>query len=619
LFNPLHIAVATLIVVVLALGAFYVVNLVSNWGKIHQGVYVGTVDVGGLTTDQAAQLIDQVFQADAESKPVDLYQSDALREAGSTAGIDVLDDSVTDYKSSSVNTANTSWQLDADYLGVGVDGQALASQAAAFGHGGDFWLGTWRLAFGQQRVTPALTYDQTKLSLVDDVLTRSIGNWPVNWDLKYNSTQASYALKPGSDGHIVNMPLLQSSLDAAFLGADAQARRLTVPMMVQAPDVTQAIAQGCAATIQGLIAQPISLTYKAKQWSFSTKTLGNWLSIDPVQAADGSWSLKAEMSAATLKSNMKYMVGDSITVLKDPVDATFKVVGDTPYVVPARSGKGINYQELANQINAILYSPGGAGVGSGRSIALPLGTLAPDITTKEAEGMDIDERISTYTTTYNSTSERINNVHRGADLINGALVAPGGTFSFNKRTGECTAAKGFEAAPVIENGQDVDAIAGGLCQVATTLFNAVFESGLPVAERANHSLYIASYPTGRDAAVSYPQLDFKFTNDTDHYLLVQMSYTDTSLTCTLWGQDPGYQVTSQTGDWQTVSKFKTVKKKDPTLPVGTTEVKTAGQDARKITVRRIVKDKDGNVIRDTVFTSRYKAVNQVLLVGTKKG
>jgi hypothetical protein len=169
---------------------------------------------------------------------------------------------------------------------------------------------------------------------------------------------------------------------------------------------------------------------------------------------------------------------------------------------------------------------------------------------------------------------------------------------------------------MIQGGQYVDAIAGGLCQVATTLFNAVWVSGLPVVSRANHSIYQPNYPTGRDAAVSYPSLDFQFGNDTGHYVLVWMTYTNDSLTCTLYGQDPGYRVVSKKGDWTILKKFKTIEKDDPSLPTGTTKVQTKGMDAKKIQVERIVYDKDGKVLRDTVFNSRYKEVDEVDLIGT---
>ena len=122
-----------------------------------------------------------------------------------------------------------------------------------------------------------------------------------------------------------------------------------------------------------------------------------------------------------------------------------------------------------------------------------------------------------------------------AQLIDGALIAPGKTFSFNGTTGERTAEKGFEEAPVIINGELQTGLGGGICQVSTTVFNAVYEAGLQIDERTNHALYISHYPLGRDATVNYPDLDLKFTNDTDHWLLLRTFVGSGSLTVNLYG------------------------------------------------------------------------------------
>ncbi len=97
----------------------------------------------------------------------------------------------------------------------------------------------------------------------------------------------------------------------------------------------------------------------------------------------------------------------------------------------------------------------------------------------------------------------------------GRCIAPGETFSFNGTVGPRTAEKGYQEAGAIVNGELVPQLGGGICQVGTTIFNTVFESGLPVVERHNHSFYISHYPKGRDATVSWGGPDFKFRNDTD--------------------------------------------------------------------------------------------------------
>ena len=131
----------------------------------------------------------------------------------------------------------------------------------------------------------------------------------------------------------------------------------------------------------------------------------------------------------------------------------------------------------------------------------------PDRTTAKAQAMGIVGEVSSYSTTYGGIPERLHNVALVAQLIDGAMVAPGETFSFNETTGARTAAKGFELAPVIMNGEVTTGLGGGVCQVSTTTFNAAFDGGLPITERTNHALYISHYPLGRDATVDYPSVD----------------------------------------------------------------------------------------------------------------
>src|SRR5437660_8558854 len=121
--------------------------------------------------------------------------------------------------------------------------------------------------------------------------------------------------------------------------------------------------------------------------------------------------------------------------------------------------------------------------------------------------MGVTGLVSSYTTYFGGVPNRIHNVQLVARLIDGKLIAPGATFSFNKTTGERNAAKGFLEAPVIVNGELTTGLGGGVCQVSTTVFNAAFEAGLPIIERTNHALDISHYPQGRDATVDHATVD----------------------------------------------------------------------------------------------------------------
>ena len=150
-------------------------------------------------------------------------------------------------------------------------------------------------------------------------------------------------------------------------------------------------------------------------------------------------------------------------------------------------------------------------------------------------------------------------------------------------------------------------IGGGVCQTATTLFNDAFELGLPILERTNHNLYLAHYPLGRDATVSWGGPDFKFRNDLKHGLLIKASYTDSTLTFTVYGTPEQRRVVAHTGpqtNWTAPAMNYAV---DPNAPRGSVKVvKGTGEqgfdiDGRPQGLRRAT----GSCCAATRFKSHY--------------
>lgn len=181
--------------------------------------------------------------------------------------------------------------------------------------------------------------------------------------------------------------------------------------------------------------------------------------------------------------------------------------------------------------------------------------------------------------------------------------------------GECNEEAGFLGAGVIIEGEHDDAVGGGICQVATTVFNAVYDSGFPVLRRYNHTLRLTNYPDGRDAAVNWPDLDLRWQNDCASDVLLRCSYTETTLTVTLYGVDPGYVVSTQTGDWQEGEAHKTKVECDESMAEGASYVEVAGVDGSSISVFRTVRDQAGNVLHEDEFASLYQPEAEVVVAG----
>jgi vancomycin resistance protein YoaR len=232
--------------------------------------------------------------------------------------------------------------------------------------------------------------------------------------------------------------------------------------------------------------------------------------------------------------------------------------------------------------------------------------------------MGITGVVGTYETFYGGDPNRIHNVQLVAHLVDGKLIAPGATFSFNGATGERSAAKGFLTAPVIINGELQTGLGGGVCQVSTTVFNAAYEAGLPITARTNHALYISHYPLGRDATVDYPDIDLKFVNDTPHWLLLRTFVGADSLVVNLYGTPQHRKVETETAPLTVVAPAPVQRVPDPSLPKGTTEVVDSGEPATRTSVHRRVYAPDGKLLSDSTWVSSYVASPRVVHVGTKK-
>lgn len=160
----------------------------------------------------------------------------------------------------------------------------------------------------------------------------------------------------------------------------------------------------------------------------------------------------------------------------------------------------------------------------------------------EAERLHIKGLVASFTTRYPCCQSRVANIHRAAALLDGAIVKPGQRFSLNHRLGKRTEKRGFIPAPTIEEGEMVRTPGGGVSQLATTLYNAVFDAGYAIVSRKPHSFHFPRYPMGVEATLSWPRPDFVFRNDSDAAVLIRVSTTDESVTVKLYGDVGGRKV-----------------------------------------------------------------------------
>lgn len=295
-----------------------------------------------------------------------------------------------------------------------------------------------------------------------------------------------------------------------------------------------------------------------------------------------------------------------------PVNALLNInEQDQVVITPSKNGQRIDVERLAQVLRQELL------VSDNITLALPVTTVPPEYSTEDIEAMGINGLLASYTTKYDAKIvNRAYNIKVAANALDGLIVAPGEEVSFNEVVGPRSSEAGYKSAGVIVNNQLVDDLGGGVCQVSTTLYNAVLLAGLELVERYNHSLPVSYVPVGQDATVVYGALDFKFQNNTNHCLYIKTEVKSNQLTIKIFGDTKSaYQVTVRS--WiEKVLEPQVIYQEDENLKKGQQIVKQQGAKGYIARAERVFM-RDGKVVkRESLPSSRYNAVNKIIAVGT---
>ncbi len=254
----------------------------------------------------------------------------------------------------------------------------------------------------------------------------------------------------------------------------------------------------------------------------------------------------------------------------------------------------------------------------GMQFSIPLLITMPEVTTESVLNELFRDKLSTYTTYFNvNEKERTENVRLAAEFINDVILMPGQEFSYNNIVGERSTERGFKTAKVYQQGQIVDGLGGGICQVSSTLYNAVVMADLEVVERKNHSLTVSYVKLGRDATVAYGSTDFRFKNSRQYPVKISSKISGGTLTIDIYGYNTNK---TRLVDIETevieVLPFKEQEIMDATLPVGTSKITTTGHKGYRVKSYRVTTENGEVVERKLIATDTYSPVAQVKRVGT---
>lgn len=618
--NHIPIAAAIALVAVLALGAGF--DGLLNKEKIYPGISVGTVDLSGMTEAEAKVAIDDAYSPALVSKKLTV---NAVAEKDSQTNSGSAD------SESSAATKSHSWDLTADKFDASLPAGDLAKSAFAVGREDGGALKRIGLLFGREKIEPYLNIDNDKLEDFANKIDKKVGTPRTDATVSIDNGVATAV--DGTDGVVIDRDELKSFINEGFLTSAEENPSKTLTVASASSRTTLEQATNMAETINNAISDGLELSYDGKGWKVDAETLGEWTEVGVTEDSKGIASLEAKLKTASLESSILKKV---VSLGKTPkTSISFEATNNQVTVHTDGQGQIPMVEEAAQSLSGLYATnqkcqadvsrqPDGAQANDGVpvKIAIQAGPTPSEMTLEKAKLCGVVQKIATYKTDYEGGDDeaaRVHNIHRASDLLNNSIVrANGGQWSFHETAGECNKANGFEAAGVVVNGQIEQDYGGGICQVATTVFNAVYEAGLPVVRRHNHSLYVATYPDGRDAAVSWPDLDFIWENDLSSDILVVMGYTGGSVTCTLYGVDPHRQVTTKTGSWKKGQKYGETNIVDTSIGSDTWYIKNEGRDGSSITVWRTVRDSSGKTLYEDTFESNYDPKNQVNVFGSQK-
>ena len=298
---------------------------------------------------------------------------------------------------------------------------------------------------------------------------------------------------------------------------------------------------------------------------------------------------------------------------QEPENAELVKKGESFEIEGGAVGRVVNESDLTRQMAQSLeqfdFEP----------IEVPVETEEPALS-KKVFDFEI-KNIGSYTTHYASgDSGRNTNLVVGCEYINGTVLMPGEEFSMNDRLGDQTWERGFRNAAVIVDGKLEQGLGGGVCQITTTVYNAVIRAELKVVERHNHSLAVGYVPTGLDAAIAGTYKDLKFVNSTEYPVYLEAYASGGNLVCNLYGyeeHDAGHGVEFERVYAGTIPKPAEKVTEDPERYEDEREVTFKGKDGFKITVYKIVTENGKQVSREWFSDSTYRAVADEVTVGTK--
>ncbi len=502
--RPVAIGFGVLAAAIAAAAAAWAVDSHRYDGRVARHVVLGSRDLGGMRPAAVGSAVDRFAEE---------FRAAAVRVRAPGGGVDT----------------------DAQTIGLAIDRPATARAATAVGRRGAPWSRWWswaRSLLGHHRRVP-VNVSVDRAAVARTIAEKDTGPRADPVEPRVEWRKDAFHVVAGKPGRGIDPDDVVDALPGAV--AEGVPVAVHVDRGEIAPRFSDADAHRLLDRAAHVTAEGLAVVAGKASATLPASTVRSWLTSEA--SPDG-------LRLALVPNKVVADLAKALPNAGDPpVDAKFTVDGSGVHIAAGRAGTACCAPEAEARVAAaLLGAPGGpagastgAPPGAAKPVDLPLKTRQPDLTVEKAQALRITSAVGSFTTNHACCEARVTNIHRIADLVRGAVIQPGRTFSVNGYVGRRTTDKGFVSAPIIGEGNThAEDVGGGVSQFATTLFNAAFFAGLDFGEYQAHTLYISRYPYGREATMGYPHPDLQVKNTTPYGVLIWPTYTGTSLTVTLY-------------------------------------------------------------------------------------
>jgi vancomycin resistance protein YoaR len=295
-------------------------------------------------------------------------------------------------------------------------------------------------------------------------------------------------------------------------------------------------------------------------------------------------------------------------IYREPQDA---YITENPLTVHPNVN-GVDFEMTLDEVNELLKE-------EKEEYIIPLKISIAQITVNDLGEDAFPNTLGTFTTRYDATNKnRSNNISLASEKINGTIILPGETFSYNQIVGKRTIEAGYKEAGAYAGGQVVQEVGGGICQVSSTLYNAVLYANLEIVDRSNHYFETSYVDAGRDATVSWGTVDFKFKNNKTYPIKVVAESNNGVCKISILGisEQNDYEVVIQSKQTSIIKK-EVKYEEDDTLDEATEIVKQEGHDGCTSETYKILKQNGAEISRELISTDYYHALDKIIIIGTK--